>query len=364
MISSSEGSAAPLGLVQVWPKDDRTTTIDIVAIHGLDSRSERTYMAFETEGDTSSRRIHWLRDSDMLPSYVEDARIFTYDWRSNTYDGASVQHFHTYALALLGQLSRNRRGPSAILTIPFHPKAFTMAAGLEEFADVYQSICGFIFIGTPFRGGQGTTFFRRYVQISHLLGKVASYDLTDLVGIRKDDGRLDEIRTQFCEHALQKWGARARERVCCFYETDPTMILRAWLPRWAQTDRMEQVFRALAGDKVNFLFVSPDSACLDTFGREALNVRHAMTNKFRNREDHNLRTIVSHIGDMIGRPEILNGPQTTVKPTAEQQALLMIAIERSFAKGIETKNIGITQARWSRDTVSSTSDYRRHTILV
>jgi len=67
-------------------------------------------MAYATEGDTSSRRVHWLRDDDMLPAQFPTARIFTYDWRSNTYDGASTQHFHTHAHKLLSHLSRARRG--------------------------------------------------------------------------------------------------------------------------------------------------------------------------------------------------------------------------------------------------------------
>jgi hypothetical protein len=128
-----------------------------------------------------------------------------------------------------------------------------MAAGLEEFADIYESFSGFMFIGTPFRGGEATNFFRRYVGFSRLVGRVTSRNLIDIVGVRKDDGRLDEIRSQFCKHALQRWGSGARNRVCCFYETDPTMILRAWLPRWAQTDRVEQILRALAGDKVSYM---------------------------------------------------------------------------------------------------------------
>jgi len=128
-----------------------------------------------------------------------------------------------------------------------------MAAGLREFADIYDSASGFVFIGTPFRGGQGSSIFRSYIRINRMLGKVSSHELTDLVDMDKNDSRLDEIRTQFCDHALQKWGAEARKRVFCFYETDPTMVLRAFLPRWAQSDGVEKFARAVAGDKFSFL---------------------------------------------------------------------------------------------------------------
>ena len=83
-------------------------------------------MAYATEGDMTSRRVHWLRDEDMLPAQFPDARIFTYDWRSNTYDGASVQHFHTHALTLLAQLSRKRKGVRVFLPFLRSPRYITV----------------------------------------------------------------------------------------------------------------------------------------------------------------------------------------------------------------------------------------------
>ena len=94
----------------------------VVAIHGLDTHSPRTWVAFEDEADAHSRVVHWLKDSDMLPAFIGDARIFTYDWNANTLDGASNQYFHSHAEQLLQRLQRGRRGVGhgrlCLLSIP------------------------------------------------------------------------------------------------------------------------------------------------------------------------------------------------------------------------------------------------------
>jgi len=81
----------------------------IFAVHGLDTSSERTWVAYEKQGDAGSRSVDWLRDEDMLPHFVRQARIFTYDWNAATFSNASGQYFHSHAETFLDQLEKHRR---------------------------------------------------------------------------------------------------------------------------------------------------------------------------------------------------------------------------------------------------------------
>lgn len=49
--------------------------------------------------------MYWLRDKDMLPAAVPEARIYTYDWDSDFIHDAPVQHMLGLADNLLGLLS-------------------------------------------------------------------------------------------------------------------------------------------------------------------------------------------------------------------------------------------------------------------
>lgn len=73
---------SPAGLVQVYPVDKcaggADIDIDIIAIHGLDTRSPDTWI-WRNPVNLKSQ-INWLQDPKMLPNIVGRARIFTCDW--------------------------------------------------------------------------------------------------------------------------------------------------------------------------------------------------------------------------------------------------------------------------------------------
>ncbi len=65
--------------------DNKLIVRSIIAIHGLDTRLSRTWVAYEAK-DTScpqGRTVHWLHDNDMLPSIIPEGRVFTYDYNAN-----------------------------------------------------------------------------------------------------------------------------------------------------------------------------------------------------------------------------------------------------------------------------------------
>ena len=60
-------------------KDNEDTVIDIIAIHGLDTKSPDTWTWRDRRNPNVS--VNWL--ADLLPVDVEKARIFTLDWPAN-----------------------------------------------------------------------------------------------------------------------------------------------------------------------------------------------------------------------------------------------------------------------------------------
>lgn len=93
-----------------------TVDVSIVAIHGLDTTSDSTWKAYNIEGNPQSRPVHWLKDKDMLPSHVKNARIFTYDWNASTFGQASDQYFYNHADLFLDNLDVCGQGVSIEFT--------------------------------------------------------------------------------------------------------------------------------------------------------------------------------------------------------------------------------------------------------
>jgi hypothetical protein len=53
--------------------------------------------------------VHWLKDEDMLPSKIRNARIFTYDWKAETILDAAQEDLKTHANSFLSKLFEELR---------------------------------------------------------------------------------------------------------------------------------------------------------------------------------------------------------------------------------------------------------------
>lgn len=89
----------------------------IVAVHGLDTSSPKTWVAYERDGpaDSRGRTFNWLSDDDMLPAVVPKARIWTFDYNANYHSNASVVDLLALGEMLLRSLSEVRINVNAIL---------------------------------------------------------------------------------------------------------------------------------------------------------------------------------------------------------------------------------------------------------
>lgn len=75
----------------------------IVAIHGLNGHREKTW--------TAANQVNWLRDANMLPSIVPNARIMSWGYDANTHSTKELSGMYLYEHAnkLVSDLSLLRR---------------------------------------------------------------------------------------------------------------------------------------------------------------------------------------------------------------------------------------------------------------
>ena len=82
----------------------------IVAVHGLDTSSPKTWVAYERDGlpHTRGRAFNWLSDEDMLGAVVPKACVWTFDYNANYHSNASVVDLLALGEMLLRSLSEVR----------------------------------------------------------------------------------------------------------------------------------------------------------------------------------------------------------------------------------------------------------------
>ncbi|TVY19676.1 Protein SERAC1 [Lachnellula arida] len=141
------------------PSASESCPLDIVAIHGLHGSAISTW--------THDDGCMWLRD--ILPSRLPGSRIFSFGYPAHGTQGKEKVSINDIARNLLENFKgeryekedRNRpvificHGMGGIvlktaLVIANHPK--------EGYKDILESIAGIMFIDTPHRGSEATSF--------------------------------------------------------------------------------------------------------------------------------------------------------------------------------------------------------------
>lgn len=157
-----------VSLTQIHPSPgaDTDTDIDIIAIHGLDTKSPDTWIS---RSNHPNEDVNWLECPRMLPDKIGSARIFTCDWPAELLEQPDLiqKTAEEFARLLLAGIKRR---PLPIKTsyaegkdrpIVFIAsclggiiliKALVMATHSSEYAIVRQSTRGVVFLATPFRG--------------------------------------------------------------------------------------------------------------------------------------------------------------------------------------------------------------------
>jgi hypothetical protein len=93
-----------LVVLYLWPQLIVVLGSSIVAIHGLNGHREKTW--------TAKNGVNWLRDANMLPAYIPNARIMSWGYNANTHSTkelSSAMYLYNHAQNLVSDLSRHRR---------------------------------------------------------------------------------------------------------------------------------------------------------------------------------------------------------------------------------------------------------------
>ncbi|KAL6874786.1 hypothetical protein J3F83DRAFT_728672 [Trichoderma novae-zelandiae] len=229
--------------VNIMHTGDGEPNVDIIAIHGLDTKSPDTWTWRSKDGDKPS--VNWLSDPDMLPAKLKGVRIFTCDWPADLLQGAdsvpwTVGEFARRLLAGILDMrlplatdAKHRDRPIVFIASCLGGiilmKALVMADRPEsDYYAIRKATRGIVFLATPFRG---TSFQDVAAWVEPMLKTWASLrnrsvaQLLDSVkGSTYDLEQLVRGFTRLCQ------GTDHPCKVHNFYETRTTILQSKILP--------------------------------------------------------------------------------------------------------------------------------------
>jgi hypothetical protein len=240
-------------LYQVNPdKDASDTDIDIIAIHGLDTKSPDTWT---WKAKHPRDNVNWLADPEMLPSQVGAARIFTCNWPADLLQPSELvqKRIEEYALLLLDAIDRElfaadttRREGRPVFFIASCLGGIVLAKALVDTGDKYLSLrratCGIVFLATPFRG----TSFRDVAALAEpglkfwasIRGREATKLLDEVKGSTFDLETLVREFTRLCQD---------KDHPCLvftFYEKGKTSLplkVLPWVPSFFRQEKQVRI---------------------------------------------------------------------------------------------------------------------------
>ncbi|CEF78682.1 unnamed protein product [Fusarium graminearum] len=236
--------------------------MSIIALHGLDATSPETWIGWKVDGDPNSGDVNWLEDKHMLPRFMPDSRILTYQWNANYDAYASSDRFSGHATSLLQDLHADRFSEcrsncpiifivscfgglllAQALVIASHPTE----PGHRQHSSILRHTIGAAFLGTPFGGSP-----------------------------------LDDLANQFGNLIHSD---KYKFPVMCVYETRHTDLS-------AYKRRLGANFSSMGLDE-NYHGIVVDSKSATISGMEAygFDVRHNMLHKFNDSNDVNFKKI-------------------------------------------------------------------------
>ncbi|OTB16921.1 hypothetical protein K445DRAFT_57852, partial [Daldinia sp. EC12] len=222
------------GLRKIFPAKGATdnTTVDIIAIHGLETQSPGTWTFQGRDGNPS---VNWLEDIHMLPAAAPEARIYTYDWNAKAFNNAPVQTLLGHSDNLLALLSEEH-GTSGrpILFIASCFGGLVLAEAVcraavtgSNYHRILQATIGIVFLATPFFGTDATDPASWLVVVKGIMG----YNASDLLveDLKRQHHFISERILKFTEIANNDL---TRFPISCFYETEITKLVNKVLPSW------------------------------------------------------------------------------------------------------------------------------------
>lgn len=235
---SANTSGVSLRQIHPPPDTDVETDVDIIAIHGLDTKSPDTWIWKSKNPD---KNVNWLADKGMLPGRVGQARIFTCDWPAGLFEQSDLIQKRIEELARLlldgiqrRPLARNSYSGGDDRPIVFIAsclggiilmKALVMAD--REYRSLRRATRAIIFLATPF-GGTSFQDVARWAEPglkawASIRGQKVSRLLQSVKGSTFDLDELVRCFTQLCRDD-------DLDRVMTFYEMGKTNLYHKVFP--------------------------------------------------------------------------------------------------------------------------------------
>lgn len=222
------------------------TDIDIIAIHGLDTKSPDTWTWRDPRHPTNPG-VNWLADKEMLPKALDKACIFHCDWPADLFESTEFapKHIEELARLLLTGLQRRHSGSDSSPKVDDRPilfiasclggivlmKALTMAG--KEFGSIQKATKGVLFLATPFSSTSFADIASWAGLCLEVLGFVKRQRVSQLLSnLKGPTFTLGELVTSFTSLS-EVLGIKGQ--VFTFYESGKTDLLRGkvpWIPRF------------------------------------------------------------------------------------------------------------------------------------
>ncbi|KAI1113675.1 hypothetical protein F5Y14DRAFT_417451 [Nemania sp. NC0429] len=362
---STEALRSRPPLEVLYPDPDRSgdnkIEVDIVAVHGLGSNVDWSWTWQDKEGHRPS--VHWLKDTNMLPSVVPHARIIAYNYESRWHANAPKTRLELCGEELINSL-HNFRTDALERPIMFiaHSLGGLVVSHALLYADRteqlrYIPLCtvGFAPLGTPFRGTRMQSLAKIVAQ---LMAPMGSHDgiITEL---EQDSKHLaDDV------HAFAQLRNKLDIPTTSFFELyDSDYGKKIGVAGWFQGRVVEEA-----------------SAHVPGWGRAALPTDHFKLNKFSGPDDRSFQAVSGELRKMsigsksvierrkqiirnrhfmvpfgrnnnfIGRDVILEKLIKTIPPNAEKDGCQRTAVEG--LGGVGKTQIALEAAYRVRDVCS------------
>ncbi|KAI3316942.1 hypothetical protein HD806DRAFT_400081 [Xylariaceae sp. AK1471] len=287
-------------LCQVYPssQSDTLTDVDVIAIHGLDTSSPETWTWKERD---KNKEVNWLKDSEMLPHRIPEARIFTCDWPASLFaDNTAIQPTPEELARSLLLGIKSRLGADSTRPIIFIAsclggiiliQAMAIAASGDEYYKLWTATRGIVFLATPFRGTAFEQVANIATKILNLKGRFASKVVTNLLNILKEPNQyLQDLVADFTRICQHRELNKKPCHLAIFYEAEKGNLLR------------KVPFLGIGADLFNEPrpLVDSHSARLDMVQNPIpLQRTHVMMNKFDGPEDLGYDAVAGRIEIML-----------------------------------------------------------------
>ncbi|KAL1794340.1 hypothetical protein ACET3X_007761 [Alternaria dauci] len=280
------------GLNVLYPSDEQATSkfsikVEIIAIPGLGADPEYTW---------KKGKVHWLRDANMLPKKIPNAKISVFQYQSQWFGKGSVdERIDNVATKLLHGLDRSRvcehdETKTPIIFVShclggiILEKALLMSRSRQkDFPNVYPWIAGCFFLGTPFHGTSSQSKAMVLASMAEVAGWGTPSSLLKV--LEKDSEILRSLLSEFSYMARE-----AQFRLFCFWEEN-------------DSDLVNYLVKGISWLKSKERIVDQSSATIESFDHMSLMSDHFQLNKFTGPKDGNFTSVSDEIRETANKAD-------------------------------------------------------------